>query len=199
MDGLMTITRQQLKKETHARVIEAATRLFTERGFETTTVRDIATSAAVSPGTVISVGDKNALLIKVYDNLIAGKHAQRSDAADASISSTCVDRLEALVAPFVFMFMDNPALSRSYASVLVSGTQNSALFTELADRLIVEFATAISAHGCISPNEAHATSRALYFAYVGTLFTWSALANPDASALQSNLRSTFASICTCKE
>src|SRR5699024_5681652 len=108
MDGLMTITRQQLKKETHSRVIEAATRLFTERGFETTTVRDIATSAAVSPGTVISVGDKNALLIKVYDNLIAGKHAQRSDAADASISSICVERLEAMIVPFLVLFLDSP-------------------------------------------------------------------------------------------
>lgn len=195
----MTGTRQQLKKETHARVIEAATALFTERGFETTTVRDIAALAAVSPGTVISVGDKNALLIKVYDNLIADQHAQRSRAADTGVSGTCVDRLETLVAPFVSMFMDNPSLSRSYASVLVSGTQNSALFTKLADKLITEFATAISAHRCTSPTEAQAKSRALYFAYVGTLFTWSAQASADASALQSNLRSTFASICNCKE
>ena len=191
----MTGTRQQLKKETHARVIEAATALFTERGFETTTVRDIAALAAVSPGTVISVGDKNALLTKVYDNLIADQHAQRSRAADTGVSGTCVDRLETLVAPFVSMFMDNPSLSRSYASVLVSGTQNSALFT----KLVTEFATAISAHRCTSPTEAQAKSRALYFAYVGTLFTWSAQASADASALQSNLRSTFASICTCKE
>ena len=53
-------------------------------------------------------------------------------------------RLSVLVQPFVAMFTGRPELARLYASILVSGTQSSSLFTELAARLVDEFAAAIT-------------------------------------------------------
>lgn len=203
----MVSTRKQHKQETYARVINAATYLFLESGFESTTVRDIATSAGVSPGTVISVGDKNALLIKVFDAMISTEHSRRATALadDKSTTKTtldsgkCVDRLAALVEPFVSLFLANLDLSRAYASVLVSGTQETPLFTALADTLISEFAAAIVAHGCTPVEDSQAKSRAIYSAYIGTLFMFSGRGTTDSSTLRADLRTTFTAICTCKE
>jgi AcrR family transcriptional regulator len=194
--------REQLKQATQLRVLEAASRLFQEHGFTSTTVRDIAEAAGVSAGTVMAVGDKNALLVRVFDTMVADKHARRAsidpqqtgDAAD-----TCVKRLGVLVQPFITMFTGRPELARSYASILVSGTHSSSLFTELAARLVEEFATAITEHGCTSETDAPAKAKALYAAYVGTLFIWSALGLVDPPGLTNSLGTSFAAICTCKE
>jgi hypothetical protein len=110
-----------------------------------------------------------------------------------------VTRLGVLVQPFVAMFTGSPELARSYASILVSGTHSSSLFTELAARLVEEFATAITQHECTSQADAPAKAKALYSSYVGTLFTWSALGFDDPPGLTNSLRTSFAAICTCKE
>jgi AcrR family transcriptional regulator len=198
----MAQMREQLKQATQVRVLKSASRLFQERGFAATTVRDIAEAAGVSTGTVMAVGDKNALLVRVFDTMVADEHARRAsrgpqptgDAAD-----TCVKRLGVLVQPFVAMFTGSPELARSYASILVSGTHSSSLFTELAARLVDEFATAITEHECTSQADASAKAKALYSAYVGTLFTWSALGVDDPPRLTKSLRTSFAAICTCTE
>jgi AcrR family transcriptional regulator len=194
--------REQLKQATQLRVLKTASRLFQERGFAATTVRDIADAAGVSAGTVMTVGDKNALLVRVFDTMVADEHARRArkgpqPAGDAT--DTCVKRLAGLVQPFVAMFTGSPELARSYASILVSGTHSSSLFTELAARLVDEFATAITEHQCTSQTDASATATALYSAYVGTLFTWSALGSDDPPGLTRSLQTSFAAICTCKE
>ncbi|MDK0524666.1 hypothetical protein [Streptomyces sp. ML-6] len=149
---------------------------------------------------MMMVGDKNALLVRVFDSMVAAEHARR---ADIDLQSTgpdvCVDRLGVLVQPFVLLFTDSPELARSYASILVSGAHSSSLFTDLAAQLIDDFAAAITMRGCSSQADAPAKAKALYAAYVGTLFTWSALGSADPSGLTDSLRTTFAAICTCKE
>ena len=193
--------REQLKQATQLRVFTAASRLFQERGFAATTVRDIAEAAGVSAGTVMAVGDKNALLVWVFDTMVADEHARRAgtDPQAVGAADSCVKRLGVLVQPFVAMFTGSPELARSYASILVSGAHASSLFTELAARLVEEFATAITEHGCTSPTDAPAKAEALYAAYVGTIFTRSAVGLVDASGLTNSLRTSFAAICTCKE
>lgn len=197
----MVSTREQLKQATQLRVIRAASRLFQERGFVATTVRDIAEAAGVSTGTVMTVGDKNALLVRVFDAMVADEHARRAGTNPQPVSAVdgCVARLSVLVQPFVVMFTGNPELARSYASILVSGTHSSSLFTELAARLIEEFAAAITEHGCTPQVDAPAKAKALHAAYVGALFTWSALALVDPPGLTNSLQTSFAAICTCKE
>jgi len=202
MKGEMASTREHLKQATRTRVLDVAHRLFQERGFASTTVRDIAAESGVSVGTVMTVGDKNALLVQVFDTEVAAAHARPADPAPhpkVESGGTCANRLVVLIQPFVSLFTESPELARAYASILVSGAHSSSLFTELAARLRDEFATAITLHGCTSRADAPARAQALYAAYVGTLFTSSALGALDPLALTESLRATFATICPCKE
>lgn len=193
----MATTREELKQATRERVVDAAGGLFRERGFTATTVRDIARTAGVSTGTVMAVGDKNTLLVRVFDALVAAEHARGAD-TDPS-DTTCVDRLGSLVQPYLALFLRDIDLARTYASVIVSGTHTSALFTDLAARLVEEFRAAITVRGCTPPSDAPARAQALYLAYLGSLFAGSARGPVAPSGIVDDLRTTFATICTCKE
>src|SRR5690606_13734854 len=147
----MASSREELKRATRTRVLEVADQLFQERGFTGTTVRDIAEVAGVSAGTVMAVGDKNALLVSVFDAMIAAEHERRAPSAPGTTVpavDTCVDRVEELVRPSVLLFTGRHELARTYASILMSGEHSSSLFTQLADQLIEELAAAITVRGC---------------------------------------------------
>ena len=101
--------------------------------------------------------------------------------------------------PFVTLFAERQDLSRTYAAIQVSGRQASPLFTQLAALLIDEIASTLAQHGCTPSDAIDGTARAIYFAYIGTLFSWSARATIVESELLDSLHLTFASICTCTE
>lgn len=182
--------RTEKRQATEARVLNEARRLFEQRGFAATTIRDIAQASDVSVGTVMAAGDKPALLVHVFDDLIAAEHDARSAPPTAG---TCVDRILSIVDPFVTIFTDRQGLARAYASILVSGTHSSTLFTKLAARLVDEIRVALEDSS--SAVEKQATANAAYFAYVGTLFSWSARPDADPAELTTSLRATFTAIC----
>ena len=74
----MSTPRAEVKQLTHSRVVDAAARLFVEEGFAGTSIRGIAKAAGVSVGTVMSVGDKSALLVRVFDLLVEAEVAERT-------------------------------------------------------------------------------------------------------------------------
>ena len=195
-------SRSELRESTRRRVLAAADRLFQERGFDATTIRDIAEASGVSVGSVMASGDKNALLVQVFDSLIEDGHtrpAATERAAEAGPADSCAGRILQLVQPFVTLFADRQDLSRTYAAIQVSGRQPSPLFTHLAALLIDEITTTLAQHACTPPTAIDGTARAIYFAYIGTLFSWSARDTIVAAELLDSLHLTFASICTCKE
>lgn len=196
----MTQTREELKLSTRRRVIDAARQLFQEHGFAATTVRDIAGTSGTSVGTVMAAGDKNALLVLIFDELIEAEHLQRSlSGMPESSSATVVDQLMALATPFVQVFTEHQDLARTYASILVSGHHSSILFTDLASRLLDEFQTVLAHDPWTPAADAATKAHALYFAYVGALFTSSARAPTDAIKLNATIRDAFDAICTQKE
>ncbi|MEV2209561.1 helix-turn-helix domain-containing protein, partial [Streptomyces sp. NPDC047970] len=66
-------TRAEKARLTRGRMVEAATGLFTERGWARTTVEDIARTAGVGVQTVyFTFGTKRALLKEVLDTAVAG-------------------------------------------------------------------------------------------------------------------------------
>ena len=68
-----SVRRQESAAATRAAIIEAATRLFAERGWGGTSMKDIAAAARVSVETIYaSVGNKNALLKLAFDVGVVG-------------------------------------------------------------------------------------------------------------------------------
>jgi AcrR family transcriptional regulator len=191
----MSPSRAELRQATHERVLAAADRLFRERGFDATTIRDIAEASGVSVGSVMASGDKNALLVQVFDSLVEKGHAQPPTALNRGDS--CADGILNLVRPFVALFTSRQDLSRIYASIQVAGKEPSPLFTRLAALLVEEIGATISAHECTDPAAIAGTAQAIYFAYIGTLFSRSAQQTIDETELLSSLHITFTSICAC--
>ena len=95
----MSGTRTEQAQKTRSRVIKAATRLFVERGYATTTIRAIAAEAGVSVPTVeLLFGTKAQLLHVVIDVAVAGDDEpvpvlSRAWAADAQAIRDLADFL----------------------------------------------------------------------------------------------------------
>ncbi|WP_231626336.1 TetR/AcrR family transcriptional regulator [Streptomyces apocyni] len=69
----MALTRAEKARHTRQRMIDAAARLFVERGWAATTVEDIARAAEVGVQTVyFTFGNKRALLKELLDTVISG-------------------------------------------------------------------------------------------------------------------------------
>lgn len=173
--------RKQQREATCRKVLDAADDLFVSRGFGNTTIRDIAMQAGVSVGTVMAVGDKNALLVQVFDSHIATVHAGPRD-----VSGSTVTKLVALVRPFVQLFVSRVEMARCYAGILAAGTQPTALFHQLGPQLIEEFRSCL-----VGADQA----QALYYAYVGIMFTAPARGQLVEAELLSEITETFRAIC----
>src|SRR5699024_8073833 len=71
MTGEHVQFRSGKRRQTEGRIIAAAADLFLEHGYRATTVRAIAKAAAVAVGRAMSVGDKDELLVRCFDQWIS--------------------------------------------------------------------------------------------------------------------------------
>ncbi|MDQ0464750.1 AcrR family transcriptional regulator [Caulobacter ginsengisoli] len=114
------ITRRALaKQQTREKVLLAARQLFTERGYEGATIRDIARAAGMSTGAVFaSFADKSEL----FGDILTADHAALTEAmSDAAQGKTTVD--SALMAMFKAGYdFHYPQLPLFAAGVAVSWT-----------------------------------------------------------------------------
>lgn len=123
-------TRAEQKRRTTARIVRSASRLFHERGFQNTTVRQIAADAEVSVGAVMAVGDKESLLGLVYDQAIGDRIPAPPGPAKAGAAPPAVDYLAHYFDPFLALFAENDDLARAYFRSLARGRpENVALGT----------------------------------------------------------------------
>lgn len=183
--------RAAMRERSRARVLDAAAALFAERGFAASTVRDIAMAAGVSVGTVMSVGDKDRLLLEVMERRIDG--LQRSALPDAGPLS---ERVLALLTPFVELFGADIDLARAFAGVLVSGRHRSTVVGELAEDLQERIATLAYSMGATDEASARAFAEVVHHAYFGVLFV-AAAAGPDVDVhdVVERLERTLSTIC----
>ncbi|QIK70958.1 TetR/AcrR family transcriptional regulator [Propioniciclava coleopterorum] len=186
--------RDMQRRETVATVLHTAAELFEAKGFTETTIRDIATACGLSIGTVMSVGDKNGLLLATFDHQISEIHERRTDTP--AHEGDAVDQIAALLDPLVDLFTSNPRLARSYASILIAGDNEPNAFTELSQTLIAEI-EAVLDHG--NRGGVSASARAVYFAYIGRLFSWSPSNDTDPDSLKQSIREVVEAICTRQE
>lgn len=166
-------SRAEQRAATRARVLASAERLFREQGFAATTVRQIAADAEVSTGTVMAVGDKDALLVAIFDGWIAAVHAGRSGAGDlpagpALDPDAAVQTVLALVEPFITYFELDRELSREYAAIIVRGSHESEVFLNLAVALISELEAVLS-RTALGAAGAGGAALTVYYAYLGIL------------------------------
>ncbi len=190
----MVTTRTEARQVTRRAVLEAAGQLFDERGFLSTTVRDIAQEAGVSVGTVMAAGDKEALLVEIFDSFIEERQ-QLADTQTLGANAWCSAHAVAVVEPFVVLLEERRDLAQAYASILVSGRHSSVVFTDLARRLIDVFEKVVTACGCSNPVEARGRAEALHAAYIGSLFIWLASPERPGSDFLIKLRNVVAAIC----
>jgi AcrR family transcriptional regulator len=182
-------TRRAQRETTRDRVLDAARHLFFERGFEATTIRDIATAADVSVGTVIAVGDKRALLVTTFDDQIAAIQDRPPGPADhaAARPTDTVDRVMELLEPFLTMYSANPALARDYGAVLMGGRHGTGVFGTLVPAFVDRIRAVLEQVGA-GADDAAAAGRTIYLAYLGVLFAWAGRGTDDAAEAREDLR-----------
>ncbi|WP_166999521.1 TetR/AcrR family transcriptional regulator [Paramicrobacterium fandaimingii] len=167
-------SRAEQRATTRRQVISIADRLFRQQGFAATSIRQIALEAGVSTGTVMSVGDKSSLLAAVFEASIAqmqSEQASQPSTAQLPDAASAPERITARLRPFLELFARDQELSREYAAVLVRGTHETGIFTQMADELTAAIANDFETSG-MTAERASAASRAVYFAYLGVLFAW---------------------------
>lgn len=165
------------KVNTRQKVLASAESLFRERGFEATTIRQIAAEAGVSSGTVIAAGDKEALLVAIFEGWIGAVHEARGAEPTAEDP---IEALLALFAPFISYFDLDDDLSRQYAATIARGQHESIIFGHLKEALLEEITTHLESAGTEDP---HTGAQVVYYAYLGLLFTASNGAVPPEAAL----------------
>lgn len=164
----MPSTRVEAKQTTDHQILMSARKLFTAKGYERTTIREIASAADVSVGRVMAFGDKASLLVGIFDEEISLVHTGREP---KPMLKTPGGRIAELVRPFLTLFASNENLARLYTSILISGSHTSTVFSVLADKLKVEFISEFVQAGMSKPQAGKAANTA-YLAYLGTLFLW---------------------------
>ena len=183
-------TRADLRQITHDKVTAAAERLFRERGFKATTIRDIAAEAGVSVGSVMAIGDKRALLVSMFDRMIGEIHRHRADPDTHSpAGDDVVERITELVSPFYAIFAADVDLAREYGAVLITGDHDSTVFDDLGDMLVGELEAILRAHG-MDAADIPTAARTIYMSYLGTIFAWAGSGASDASTSLATFRST---------
>jgi AcrR family transcriptional regulator len=182
-----------MREETHARVVAAASRLFLERGYRATTVRDVAAAAGVSVGTVMTVGDKDALLVATFDALIgdlqdrAATAPTRGEPARPDAPADVVEDVLAVVDPFLDLFASHLDLAREYGAVLMGGRHPGGVFGELVPAFLARVQGALE-RSPDRPHDVAAGARTIYLAYLGSLLAWAGQGGQDAAVAREALR-----------
>ncbi|MFT4297284.1 MAG: TetR/AcrR family transcriptional regulator [Micropruina sp.] len=125
--------RAEARIESARKVVAAAADLFTRQGYAATTVPQIAAAAGVSVGTVASVGSKDALFLRVWEEAsTAASLGMLAQARQASGSVT--DRVWSYVGALVESSIAMPDALRDYFVAYLrerEHTENQARLTEV--------------------------------------------------------------------
>ncbi|TFD71070.1 TetR/AcrR family transcriptional regulator [Cryobacterium sp. Hb1] len=179
-------SRAQARDTSRIKVLSAAEVLFVRHGFASTTIRQIAESAAVSVGTVMAVADKNGLLVEVVDRKIA---SIQPSSFDVPIAQDPAAEIIDILGSFVRFFADQPDLARAYTAILVGGKHRSVIFAELTGVLVEQVSKVLTRAGH-SATDASATARIIHRAYLGEIFIWAGQGNPNPDSTLTELAKT---------
>ncbi|MHC4391665.1 MAG: TetR/AcrR family transcriptional regulator [Planctomycetota bacterium] len=171
-------------KETRGRIYAAALRLVASNGFQATTLRAIATEAAVSPGLLYRYfPSKQAVVLAFYDELSAA-FAQRAEDLPHGPWS---ERFRFALRESLATLAPHRAVLRALNPILMSGGRDG-LFgsnTEFARKRvqsIFERAVLEASNRPRDARTAQALGRFLYLLHLTVLLLWTLDKSPDQSA-----------------
>lgn len=120
---------QPKANDKRARILEAAVKVFAERGFHTATVAEIARAAGVADGTIyLYFKSKDDLLLRLFDEKMTELVEEARTAVAAE--KTAPAKLRRFIQLHLALVERNPDL----ASVLIVELRQSAQFLKAADR-----------------------------------------------------------------
>src|SRR5256885_2666434 len=121
--------RRSATSDKRTRIMDAAIKVFAERGFHSATVAEIAKAAGVADGTIyLYFKGKDDLLLRLFDEKMTALLAEaRSELAR---EKSAPDKLQRFIQLHLALVERNPEL----ASVLIVELRQSAQFIKAADR-----------------------------------------------------------------
>ncbi len=126
--GSATVRAKELSDK-RARIMDAAIKVFAERGFHTATVAEIAKAAGVADGTIyLYFKGKDDLLLRLFDEKMTALLAEAR--SELSREKSAPDKLQRFIQLHLALVERNPDL----ASVLIVELRQSAQFIKAADR-----------------------------------------------------------------
>ena len=121
--------RENKTADKRERILEAAIKMFAERGFHTATVAEIARAAGVADGTIyLYFKSKEDLLLRLFDEKMTELTAEAR--AEVEGQHTAPEKLRRFIQLHLALVERNPDL----ASVLIVELRQSAQFLRTADR-----------------------------------------------------------------
>jgi AcrR family transcriptional regulator len=185
--------REQNKLEKRQRIREAARELFSKRGYDSATLRQIARRAHVGLGTLFNYAqDKRDLVFLIFNEELAAVTDEALRAAEAH--EFLLDQLMDIYKPHYEYFSKHPALSRILLKELTfySEGKQAAQFQEIRGRLIagIEKAvrTAQQQRRIRSKEKAAIVARQIFFISSGAIRWWIASLSPHPEEGLAELR-----------
>jgi AcrR family transcriptional regulator len=176
--------REQNKLEKRQRIRAAARELFSKRGYDSATLRQIARRAHVGLGTLFNYAqDKRDLVFLIFNEELAAVTDEALRAAESHHS--LVDQLVDIYKPHYEYFSKNPALSRILLKELTfySEGKQAATFQGIRARLIAGIEKAVliaqQQRRIRSKEEAAIVARQIFFISSGAIRWWIASLRPD--------------------
>jgi AcrR family transcriptional regulator len=192
--------RETLKKEKRERIIAAARRVFTSRGFDGATTQEIAKQAGIATGTLfLYARDKRELLLMVFND-------ELESITEASIAAGDGGRPfpEALAEFYRLRFTfwgSDIALARSATADVYASRGPGEAGAELGrvhqrqERLVEVLTQKVAdyAHrnGLVLREPAETIAIAIHYLYIGELRAWLCAAEPHVDDAVANLRRHF--------
>lgn len=196
----LTGRRESNKREKLSRIKAAAYELFNEKGYEATTVREIAERAGVGFGTLFSYApEKRHLLFLLYAEISQDLADRAFRAADKP--GPLLDQIVAVFAPFYRAHARNPKMSRALLGELTFTTGDTmpgqfAVFDRtLFVRRIAAIVERSKGDGRVgAATDSGLVARVIFSLFAGAVREWLAGPHPIAAAGIAELRREIALI-----
>jgi AcrR family transcriptional regulator len=169
-------TRQQGQEQRQSKVRSAAWELFSTRGFDATSVRDIAAAAGVSVGTVAHIGDKATLFLDVMEEnafALVGGALESLSGGPVGTSDTLADEIWGVFEPSLTRIVDNPELTRAYLIAYLRADVGHATSAGQIDVICAGIAARCVEHSVGDPRagEALLAASAIYALFLSAAFS----------------------------